>query len=109
MFTGLIQDIGTVTRLQPGGMLDLWIRTSLGAEDFARGESIAVDGACLTVVETRGDEFLVQASEESLRRTTLGRLTQGTPVNLERAMRLGDRLGGHLVLGHVDAVGGVRS
>ncbi|HYV47954.1 MAG TPA: riboflavin synthase [Myxococcaceae bacterium] len=109
MFTGLVQDVGAVTRLHPGGMLDLWIHTALGARDFARGESIAVDGACLTVVETRGDEFLVQASEETLRRTTLGRAAAGTPVNLERAMRLGDRLGGHLVLGHVDAVGEVRS
>jgi riboflavin synthase len=87
----------------------VWIRTALGASGFARGESIAVDGACLTVVETRGDEFLVQASEETLRRTTLGRLASGARVNLERAMRLGDRLGGHLVLGHVDAVGEVRS
>ena len=109
MFTGLIQDVGAVTRLQQGGMLDVWIRTSLGAAGFARGESIAVDGACLTVVEARGDEFLVQASGETLRRTTLGRLAAGSPVNLERAMRLGDRLGGHLVLGHVDAVGEVLS
>ncbi|HEY8207862.1 MAG TPA: riboflavin synthase [Myxococcaceae bacterium] len=109
MFTGLVQDVGTVTRLQPGGMLDVWIRTALGASGFARGESIAVDGACLTVVETRGDEFRVQASGETLRRTTLGRLAAGSAVNLERAMRLDDRLGGHLVLGHVDAVGEVCS
>src|SRR5262245_57696360 len=109
MFTGLVQDVGSVTRLQKGGMLDVWIRTSLGAKELTRGASIAVDGACLTVVETRGDEFLVQASEETLRRTTLGRLAGGTQVNLERAMQLGDRLGGHLVLGHVDAVGEVLS
>jgi len=109
MFTGLVQDVGTVTRLHSAGMLDLWIRTTLGASDFARGESIAVDGACLTVIDTRESEFLVQASEETLRRTTLGNARPGTPVNLERAMRLGDRLGGHLVLGHVDAVAGVHS
>ncbi|HVE86835.1 MAG TPA: riboflavin synthase, partial [Myxococcales bacterium] len=109
MFTGLVQDVGTVTRLQRGGMLDLWIRTALGASGFARGESIAVDGACLTVVEAQGDEFLVQASEETLRRTTLSRVQAGAAVNLERALRMGDRLGGHLVLGHVDAVGEVVS
>src|SRR4029077_14572306 len=98
-----------VTRLQPGGMLDVWIRTAVGAADFTRGESIAVDGACLTEVEARGDELRVQASEETLRRTTLGRLSAGSAVNLERAMRLGDRPGGHRGLGSGGAVGGVRS
>src|SRR5688572_1689788 len=107
MFTGLIQDVGTATRVSRGGMMDVWIRTALGVADFAHGESIAVDGACLTVVETRGDEFRVQASAETLRRTTLGELRPGGTVNLERALRLSDRLGGHLVLGHVDAVGEV--
>jgi riboflavin synthase len=109
MFTGLVQDLGTITRLERGGMLDLWIRTSLAASSFARGESIAIDGTCLTVVETRGDEFKVQASEETLRRTTLSRIQAGANVNLERALQLSDRLGGHLVLGHVDAVGEVLS
>jgi riboflavin synthase len=104
MFTGLIQDIGVVERVVPGGMTDLWIRTSLGAEGFALGESIAVDGACLTVVERAGDAFRVQAAPETLRRTTLGAVCPGSRVNLERALALGDRLGGHLVSGHVDAV-----
>ena len=104
MFTGLIQDIGVVERLIPGGMADVWIRTALGAQGFALGESIAVDGACLTVVERTGDTFRVQAAPETLRRTTLGGLRPGSRVNLERALALGDRLGGHLVSGHVDAV-----
>ncbi|NNB85723.1 riboflavin synthase [Corallococcus exiguus] len=104
MFTGLIQDTGTVTRVTSGAMTDFWIRTSLGAEAFALGESIAVDGACLTVVEKGGDTFRVQAAPETLRRTTLGARKTGDKVNLERALALGDRLGGHLVSGHVDAV-----
>ncbi|MDC0708985.1 riboflavin synthase [Stigmatella sp. ncwal1] len=104
MFTGLIQDVGVVERVVTGGMTDLWLRTSLGAGSFALGESIAVDGACLTVVERGGDSFKVQAAPETLRRTTMGELRPGTRVNLERAMALGDRLGGHLVAGHVDAV-----
>jgi riboflavin synthase len=109
VFTGLVQDVGTIARVSRGGMMDVWIRTALGVADFARGESIAVDGACLTVVEARGEEFRVQASAETLRRTTLGDARPGAPVNLERALRLSDRLGGHLVLGHVDAVGEVVS
>jgi riboflavin synthase len=104
MFTGLIQDVGVVERVIPGGMTDLWIHTALGARDFALGESIAVDGACLTVVERAGDTFRVQAAPETLRRTTLGSRQPGSRVNLERALALGDRLGGHLVSGHVDAV-----
>lgn len=104
MFTGLIQDVGTVERVVPGAMTDLWIRTSLGAASFALGESIAVNGACLTVVERGGDTFKVQAAPETLRRTTMEELRPGSRVNLERALALGDRLGGHLVAGHVDAV-----
>lgn len=104
MFTGLIQDVGTVERVVPGAMTDLWIRTALGAEGFALGESIAVNGACLTVVERGGDIFKVQAAPETLRRTTMEELRPGSRVNLERALALGDRLGGHLVAGHVDAV-----
>lgn len=104
MFTGLIQDVGVVERVIPGGMTDVWIRTALGARDFALGESIAVDGACLTVVERTDSSFRVQAAPETLRRTTLGARAPGSRVNLERALALGDRLGGHLVSGHVDAV-----
>ena len=104
MFTGLVQDVGTVERVLPGPMTVLWIRTALGASEFAPGESIAVSGACLTVVERARDQFRVDASPETLRRTTLGELRSGSRVNLERALRLSDRLGGHLVLGHVDGV-----
>ncbi len=104
MFTGLVQDVGVVEQVQPGEMTDLWIRTKLGASTFTRGESIAVNGACLTVVETGGDRFRVQCAPETLRRTTLGELGATSKVNLERALQLSDRLGGHLVLGHVDAV-----
>jgi riboflavin synthase len=104
MFTGLIQDVGVVERVVPGGMTDLWIRTALGAREFTLGESIAVEGACLTVVERSAETFKVQAAPETLRRTTMGELHAGSRVNLERALALGDRLGGHLVAGHVDAV-----
>ncbi len=106
MFTGLIEDIGTVERLASvGGMTDVWIASTLGRDEpYVLGESIAVDGACLTVVEARSDAFRVQAAPETLRRTTLGSWRSGTRVNLERAMKLSERLGGHLVAGHVDAV-----
>jgi riboflavin synthase len=104
MFTGLVQDVGVVERVLPGATTDVWVRTGLGAEDFALGESIAIDGACLTVVERTGQAFRVQAGPETLRRTTLGALRPGSRVHLERALRLQDRLGGHLVLGHVDEV-----
>ena len=108
MFTGLVQDLGTIDRVAAGGMTDLWIRSSLGAQGgYVLGESIAVDGTCLTVVEFGADWFKVQAGSETLRRTTVGELSKGARVNLERAMRLGDRLGGHIVQGHVDAVGEV--
>ena len=107
MFTGLVQDVGQVERLHEGPVTDLWIRTALPAAEFALGESIAIDGCCLTVVEREAGRFRVQAAPETLRRTTLSGYRPGTRVNLERALRLADRLGGHLVLGHVDAVADV--
>ncbi len=103
MFTGLIQDVGTVERISVGGVAEVWVRAFAG-QDLTLGESIAVDGACLTVAEVKPGAFKVEASPETLRRTTIGSLEAGGRVNLERAMALGDRLGGHLVLGHVDAV-----
>ncbi len=106
MFTGLVTDLGTVERLTQGAVTDLWIASSYPG-DFQLGESIACDGVCLTVVEFRGQSFKVQAAPETLRRTTLGSWTTGTRVNLERALRMGDRLGGHWVQGHVDGVGAV--
>ena len=104
MFTGLIQEVGTVGRLTPGPMTEVWVGSHLPA-DLKLGESIACDGCCLTVVEARGSSFRVQASPETLRHTTLGAWKPGTLVNLERALKVGDRLGGHWVQGHVDAVG----
>lgn len=106
MFTGLIADLGTVESLTPGEVTDVWISSAFPG-DFELGESIACDGVCLTVVEFSGGRFKVQAANETLRRSTLGAWQPGTRVNLERAMRVGDRLGGHWVQGHVDAVGEV--
>ena len=103
MFTGLIQAIGVIERISSGGVADVWVRASFDAP-YAHGESIAVDGCCLTVVESDRDRFRVQATPETLRRTSLERLRAGSRVNLERALRLGDRLGGHMVQGHVDGV-----
>lgn len=108
MFTGLVTDLGTVERVATGAMTDLWIGSSYPG-DFQLGESISCDGVCLTVVEFAGSKFKVQAAPETLRRSTLGSWTVGTRVNLERALRAGDRLGGHMVQGHVDAVAQVLS
>ena len=108
MFTGLIEDMGTVTALTrvPQG-LRLTVRTRF--EDLHHGSSVAVDGVCLTAVDLRDGQFTADVSAETLSRTTLGTLEQGNRVNLERPMALGDRLGGHLVLGHVDGIGEVVS
>lgn len=105
MFTGLVQDLGTVERVVPGGVTDVWIRSGFDPSDFKHGESISCDGVCLTLVESRGSSFRVQAAPETLSRSTLGAWSTGTRVNLEKALRVGDRLGGHWVQGHVDGVG----
>jgi riboflavin synthase len=95
-----------VTRVERGGAgAHLTLETPRALPRLALGESIAVDGACLTVTAKQGRRFRVDVSPESLRRTTLGTLAKGARVNLERALRVGDRLGGHVVLGHVDGVG----
>lgn len=104
MFTGLVQDVGTVSSLARGAMTRISVSTQLPAHEFELGESIALDGACLTVVARSQGRFEVEASPETLRRTSLDSWGPGTKVNLERALRLSDRLGGHLVLGHVDTV-----
>lgn len=103
MFTGLVSDVGVVERVSRGAMTDVWISSSYPG-DFQHGESIACDGVCLTVVEFQKASFRVQAAPETLRRTALSAWAPGTKVNLERAMRLGDRFGGHWVQGHVDGV-----
>ena len=110
MFTGLIQSVGTLLQREPrGGDVRLRIGTgTLPFDDVALGESIAVNGVCLTVIEFDASSFAVDASTETLALTTLGGLAIGAPVNLERAMLPTDRLGGHLVSGHVDGVGRVR-
>jgi riboflavin synthase len=109
MFTGLVSDLGVVERLSPaaGGARLVLRPSALPVDDLVPGESICCSGACLTVVERGGGLVAFDAVPETLARTTLGRWTSGTRVNLERALRLSDRLGGHLVAGHVDAVGEV--
>jgi riboflavin synthase len=108
MFTGLVQELGTVEKILPGPMTEMWLHAPLLArEPFVLGESIAINGTCLTVVEAKGESFRAQVSPETLRRTTLGALVPSSRANLERAMRMSDRLGGHLVQGHVDGVGRV--
>ncbi|MBI3090031.1 MAG: riboflavin synthase [Candidatus Tectomicrobia bacterium] len=106
MFTGIIEEIGTVRAAQlgeQGGSLAIAARTVLGG--VRQGESIAVDGCCLTVVRFDAESFTVEVSPETVARTTLKRLRVGGRVNLERALRVGDRMGGHYVNGHVDGVG----
>ncbi|MFH2127364.1 MAG: riboflavin synthase [Pseudomonadota bacterium] len=109
MFTGLVEGLGRVGRITPQGPDSvLSISAPWPSGQTVLGESIAVNGACLTVTRISGDGFTVDVSAESLARTTLGRLRPGDQVNLERAMQLGDRLGGHLVTGHIDCVGVLR-
>ena len=102
MFTGIITDVGRVRRLRRGELLELTIATAFDTAAITIGASIACSGACLTVVAVEPGAFAVQASAETLTCTTLGDWVEGTPVNLEKSLRLGDELGGHLVLGHVD-------
>ena len=109
MFTGLIEEVGTVADRRPeGDGVRLTVQAPRVREGLALGDSVSVDGACQTVVELHPDGFSVQAVATTLGRTTLGGLEPGGRVNLERAMKVGDRLGGHLVQGHVDGVGRVR-
>jgi riboflavin synthase len=108
MFTGLIEEVGAVRRFErrgDGGRLSVAARRVL--EGTRIGDSIAVSGACLTVVELGGEGFVVDCMPETLLHTTLGSVSPGAQVNLERSLAWGGRLGGHLVLGHVDAVGEV--
>ena len=110
MFTGLVEELGELTGRQDGSdVARLTVRGPLTGSDAAVGDSIAVNGVCLTVVEVGGGEFDVDVIGETLRRSSLGGAAVGDRVNLERAARLGDRLGGHLVQGHVDGTGTVLS
>lgn len=105
MFTGIIEEIGTIAEVQqiPNG-ITVKIRATTVLEDIKIGDSIAVSGPCLTVRDLAKDAFVADISEETCHRTTLRNCKVGTLVNLERSLRLGDRIGGHLVLGHVDEV-----
>jgi riboflavin synthase len=104
MFTGIVTDLGRVKRLYRGEILELTIATAFDTGAIAIGASIACSGTCLTVVSVEPGAFSAQASAETLASTTIGEWHEGTPVNLERSLRLGDELGGHLVSGHVDGI-----
>jgi riboflavin synthase len=110
MFTGLVSDVGEVVETGPVGD-GLWMRIQSAWEDpvFRTGESIAVDGVCLTVETWEGGVFRVTCGAETLACTTFGRVALGRKVHLERALAAGERLGGHIVSGHVDGVGEVLS
>ena len=106
MFTGLVESIGTITAIeQQGDAVRLTVRDAVVTTDAGHGDSIAVNGCCLTVVDPTPDTFTADVMAESLARTSLGALAVGSSVNLERALAAGDRLGGHLVQGHVDGTG----
>ena len=108
MFTGLVEGKGTILRVEEGPEGSrLWIVPSFDWPDPTPGESIAVNGVCLTATAWKEKTFSVDVSPETLARSTLGKVNPRQPVNLERALRLSDRLGGHLVTGHVDGLGAV--
>ena len=110
MFTGIIEDIGTIRSVRKAGKgTILTVETGLDLLDTEVGDSVAVDGVCLTVTMVGQGTFDVEATSETISRSTLARASAGDRVNLERALRLGDRLGGHIVQGHVEGVGVIRS
>jgi riboflavin synthase len=109
MFTGLIQQLGSIERFERHAHgASIGIRLALG-EPLLRGESVAINGCCLTALDGSAELLSADLSNETLERTTLGKLTRASRVNVERALRASDRLGGHIVQGHVDAVGSVSS
>jgi riboflavin synthase len=108
VFTGLVQDLGTVTAVDAtDDGVRLAVRTAL-AEELSPGDSVAVNGVCLTATELGGEQFTADVMRETLRRSSLAELSGGTRVNLELPLRASDRLGGHVVQGHVDGLGSVR-
>jgi riboflavin synthase len=110
LFTGIVEEVGRVEAIvRSGQQARLRVEASRVLEGTIIGDSIAVNGVCLTVTEQTDHSFAAEVSEETLRRTTLRHVTRGSPVNLERALSLQSRLGGHLVLGHVDGVGQVKA
>jgi len=109
MFTGIVEEMGVVKTFEPtltGARLSILAETIM--DDLPIGASVSVNGACLTVITTGDHEFTVDVSPETLAVTTFGKLAAGVPVNLERAMKLNERIGGHMVAGHVDGVGWIR-
>jgi len=110
MFTGLVEEIGRIrSTVRRGSVTDITIAAEIVLDGIHMGDSISVQGACQTVVGFGKDAFTVQAVEETIRRTTLGTLRPGSPVNLERSVMVGSRLGGHFVTGHVDGTGRIES
>lgn len=110
MFTGIIEEIGTVRRIEHGAKgARLTIQAKTVLEDTKIGDSIATNGVCLTVVSMTSDSFSADVMAESLRRSSLGTLQGGSPVNLERAMAANGRFGGHIVSGHIDGTGTIAS
>src|SRR5262249_16863008 len=110
MFTGLVEELGRVETVEEDAAgRRLWITAARVLQDAPVGDSLSCSGCCLTVVAVEPGRFAFEAVPETLRLTTLGAWRAGTPVNLERSLRLSDRLGGHLVQGHVDGVGEVRA
>lgn len=109
MFTGLVEAVGQVSRVSGESPRRVTIASPYDRESIAIGASIAIDGCCLTVVEKSAEGLTFEAATETLKRTTIGNLVPGARVNLERSLKLGDRLDGHVVLGHVDGLGIVRS
>ena len=107
MFTGLVEEVGLLTSVESGEMLRLNISADRITADTSAGDSVSVNGACLTVGDVDGRTLTFFAMPETLRRTALGGLHEGSAVNLERAMASGDRFGGHIVQGHVDGIGEV--
>lgn len=109
MFTGLVEGLGTVRSLSPqGSAVEIAIAPPANVADIAQlGESVAINGCCLTVIRADATEWGFQAGSETLSRTNLGRLRPGDRVNIERSLRVGDRLGGHFVQGHIDGTGRV--
>jgi riboflavin synthase len=106
VFTGIVEEVGVVAKISDNGMT---VRATKVTEDLKLGDSIAVNGTCLTAVSFDRTEFSVDLSPETMRRTSLGQLSVGGPVNLERALLASDRMGGHIVQGHVDGTGRVMS
>lgn len=110
MFTGLIEEIGQIHRLERlGGGSRIYVQANIVTEDLKIDDSVSINGACQTVVDIKNKIFTVEAVEETLKKTTLGYLRNGNSVNLERAAKLGSRMGGHLVQGHIDCTGSVAS